>query len=281
MTERADNRLVELGLAKSRERAKALIMEGVVLVDGVRVMKASDPVRDDQVLSLKEDPIPFVSRGGLKLEKAAAKYKIDLSGRVCVDVGASTGGFTDCMLSHGARKVYAVDVGYGQLDWKLRNDERVVCMERRNARLMEPSWFDETPAFASCDVSFISIRLILPRIHDVLESGGEAVVLVKPQFEAGRDKIGKNGVVRDERIHLQVLSEAAAFALDTGFKILEIDFSPITGPKGNIEFLLYLKKPSADARSGYGAALSAPSTEEQLAALCESVVSAAHAELRT
>ncbi|MBO4878921.1 MAG: TlyA family RNA methyltransferase [Clostridia bacterium] len=242
MAERADNKLVELGLAKSRERAKALIMEGVVLLDGVRVMKASDPVKEGQILSIREDPIPFVSRGGLKLQKAVARWPIGLEGRICLDVGASTGGFTDCMLQHGANKVFAVDVGYGQLDWKLRNDPRVICMERHNARLMEPAWFDEVPSFASCDVSFISIRLILPRMFEVLSDDGEAVVLVKPQFEAGRNKIGKNGVVRDAKTHLEVLSEAAAFAVQTGFSIRGTDYSPITGPKGNIEFLLYLSK---------------------------------------
>lgn len=272
MAERVDNKLVELGLAQSRERAKALIMEGVVLLDGVRVMKASDPFREGQVLSLKEDPIPFVSRGGLKLKKAVERYSIDLADRVCVDVGASTGGFTDCMLQNGARKVYAVDVGYGQLDWKLRNDERVVCMERRNAREMERSWFDEAPAFASCDVSFISIRLILPRIAEVLLPGGEAVVLVKPQFEAGRNRVGKNGVVRDKKTHLEVLSGACSFAVESGFAIKAVDFSPITGPKGNIEFLMYLVLPGADTPDGV---LAGEALEEAV----EATVAAAHEAL--
>lgn len=271
MAERADNKLVELGLAKSRERAKALIMEGVVFLDGVRVMKPSDTVKNGQTLSIKEDPIPFVSRGGLKLEKAVKNYNIDLSGKLCLDVGASTGGFTDCMLMHGARKVYAVDVGYGQLDWKLRSDERVVCMERHNARLMEPSWFDDLPTFASCDVSFISIKLILPRMLEVLEAGGEAVVLVKPQFEAGRSKIGKNGVVRERSTHIEVLDEAARFALATGFSIKALDYSPITGPKGNIEFLLYLKKPPLGSVECID--------EAQLSCIAESIVQAAHSEL--
>ncbi|MBR3299697.1 MAG: TlyA family RNA methyltransferase [Clostridia bacterium] len=278
MAERADNKLVELGLAQSRERAKALIMEGVVLLDGVRVMKPSDPVKDGQVLSLKEDPIPFVSRGGLKLEKAVTKYGIRLENMVCVDVGASTGGFTDCMLKHGAIRVFAVDVGYGQLDWRLRNDERVVCMERHNARLMESAWFDETPSFASCDVSFISIRLILPRIFDVLAMGGEAVVLVKPQFEAGRNKIGKNGVVRERSTHLEVLNEAALFALNTGFSVLAVDHSPITGPKGNIEFLLYLKKPAEDADAAAGINGRDETAGQRLAELAGAVVDAAHSE---
>lgn len=266
---------MELGLAKSRERAKALIMEGVVFVDGVRVSKPSDPVKDGQILTVKEDPIPFVSRGGLKLEKAVKNYAIDLSERICLDVGASTGGFTDCMLMHGAKKVYAVDVGYGQLDWKLRTDERVVCMERHNARLMESAWFDEAPSFASCDVSFISIKLILPRMFEVLECGGEAVILVKPQFEAGRDRIGKNGVVRERSTHLDVLENAALFALQTGFLIKAVDYSPITGPKGNIEFLLYLVKPpyalNDDAKSD-------TIDEASIGEVAASVVEAAHNE---
>ncbi len=266
MSERVDQKLVELGLAQSRERAKALIMEGVVLLDGVRVMKPGDPVREGQELTLKEDPIPFVSRGGLKLKKAVERWEIDLRGMTCLDVGASTGGFTDCMLQNGARKVFAVDVGYGQLDWKLRSDPRVRCMERHNARLMEPAWFDEAPSFASCDVSFISIRLILPRMLEVLAPGGRAVVLVKPQFEAGRNKVGKNGVVREKKTHLEVLSEAALFAKSIGFSLLGMDFSPITGPKGNIEFLLYLLSgESAEALD-----------EEGIKTAAEEIVNAAH-----
>lgn len=242
MNKRADVLLVELGLAQSRERAKALIMEGAVYCGENKVMKASDAFPEDAVLRIKEDPIPFVSRGGLKLDKAVRKYGIDLSGAVCLDVGASTGGFTDVMLKNGASRVFAVDVGYGQLDWKLRNDSRVVCMERHNARLMEPSWFDSVPVFASCDVSFISLKLILPRIYECLSQEGEAVVLVKPQFEAGRERVGKNGVVRDAGTHYEVLTDIAHFTVGCGFKLLALDYSPITGPKGNIEFLLYLKK---------------------------------------
>lgn len=242
MPKRADVILVEQGLAQSRERAKALIMEGVVYYGEVKVAKASDTFPDGVELKVRENPIPFVSRGGLKLDKAVRKYAIDLSERVCVDVGASTGGFTDVMLKNGAKHVYAVDVGYGQLDWRLRNDDRVTCMERHNARQMEPAWFEETPSFASCDVSFISIKLILPRIFDCICDGGEAVVLVKPQFEAGRGKVGKNGVVREAATHLEVLVSAAEFAVSCGFKIAALDYSPITGPKGNIEYLMYLRK---------------------------------------
>ena len=265
MTKRADLLLVESGLAPGRERAKALIMEGVVYFGEVKVNKPSDTFPEDAALTVRENPIPFVSRGGLKLDKAVRKYGIDLSGKVCLDVGASTGGFTDCMLQNGAAKVYAVDVGYGQLDWRLRNDERVVCMERRNAREMEPSWFDLVPEFASCDVSFISIRHILPRMFDCLCSGGEAVVLVKPQFEAGRNKVGKNGVVRDRATHLEVLENAARLAVDCGFSILELDYSPITGPKGNIEYLMYLKKDAAGS--------------PDIKSLAEKVVDLSHEEL--
>lgn len=242
MAKRIDYAMVELGLAQSRERAKALIMEGVVLLNGVRVQKAGETFCEGQVIEIKDNPIPFVSRGGLKLQKAVDKYGIVLNDRICIDVGASTGGFTDCMLMHGAKKVYAVDVGYGQLDWKLRNDSRVVCMERHNARLMELGWFDEIPSFASVDVSFISIKLILPRLAECLAQEGEAVILVKPQFEAGRGKVGKNGVVREPSMHEEVLKDAVSFALENGFSVRAMDYSPITGPKGNIEFLLYLSR---------------------------------------
>ena len=246
MPKRADILLVELGFAQSRERAKALIMEGVVYFGENKVLKASDSFPDGAVLTVRENPIPFVSRGGLKLDKAVRKYGIDLKGAVCVDVGASTGGFTDCMLQNGAAHVYAVDVGYGQLDWRLRGDERVTCMERHNARQMEPSWFPVTPSFASCDVSFISIKLILPTIYNCLTEDGRAVVLVKPQFEAGRSKIGKNGVVRDKSTHIEVLTDAARLAQECGFSVHALDYSPITGPKGNIEYLMYLSKQNTD-----------------------------------
>lgn len=272
MANRVDSKMVELGLAQSRERARALIIEGVVLLDGVRVMKPSDTVRDGQTLSLKENPIPFVSRGGLKLQKAIDTYNISLDDRVCVDIGASTGGFTDCMLMHGAKKVFAVDVGYGQLDWKLRNDKRVVCMERHNARFMSPDWFDEQPSFASIDVSFISIGLIIPRLNECLAADGAAAVLVKPQFEAGRDKIGKNGVVRDEKTHIEVLTNAIALVRGNGFSVHGVEFSPITGPKGNIEFLLYLGHEQNAFECGMN--------EAELAEAVESTVQSAHSTLR-
>jgi 23S rRNA (cytidine1920-2'-O)/16S rRNA (cytidine1409-2'-O)-methyltransferase len=244
---RADMRLVELGLCESREKARAVIMSGNAFCGDVRVEKPGENVPEDCIIELRGAQNPFVSRGGLKLEKAVTKYGISLEGVTAMDVGASTGGFTDCMLRHGAAKVYAIDVGYGQLDWKLRTDERVIVMERTNARFMEPSWFAEKPDFASMDVSFISIRLILPGIYACLSEGARSVVLVKPQFEAGKGKVGKNGVVRDPAIHVQVLSDAARFAQQTDFMIEAMDFSPITGPKGNIEFLLILQK-RADGR---------------------------------
>lgn len=194
MANRVDSKMVELGLAQSRERARALIIEGVVLLDGVRVMKPSDTIRDGQILSLKENPIPFVSRGGLKLQKAIDTYQISLKDRVCVDIGASTGGFTDCMLMHGAKKVFAVDVGYGQLDWKLRNDERVVCMERHNARFMNLDWFDEQPSFASIDVSFISIGLIIPRLNECLSQAELRLFLLNRSLKQDAIKSAKTAL---------------------------------------------------------------------------------------
>ena len=231
MSQRIDSAMVEQGIAQSRERAKALIMEGVVLLDGVKVQKASDQCHEGQSITIKENPIPFVSRGGLKLQKAVDCYGVELKDKVCIDVGASTGGFTDCMLMHGAKKVYAVDVGYGQLDWKLRNDDRVVCMERHNARLMNPDWFSEIPAFASVDVSFISIKLILPRLAECLANDGEAVVLVKPQFEAGREKVGKKGVVRDKSVHKEVVEKILANLAEHELTVLGLSYSPIKGQK--------------------------------------------------
>ena len=238
---RADVRLVELGLAPSREKARTLIMAGEVFIDTLRIDKPGTAVPEDALLTVKEQAIPFVSRGGLKLDKAVRKYGLDFTDMVTMDVGASTGGFTDCMLQNGAKKVYAIDVGYGQLDWKLRNDPRVVVMERTNARNMEPDWFTEAPDFASMDVSFISVKLILPGIYKSLREGAQAVILVKPQFEAGREKVGKKGVVRERSVHLEVIRMVAAFAGSIGFEALHLEFSPIKGPEGNIEYLLHLR----------------------------------------
>ena len=242
MKKRLDVLTTEKGLFDSREKAKTSIMAGLVLVDGQVIDKPGTSVDEESEISLKEVLCPYVSRGGLKLEKALDTWNFSLQGAKAVDIGASTGGFTDCMLQRGASRVYCIDVGYGQLDWKLRNDPRVVVMERTNARNMEPDWFTEAPDFASMDVSFISVKLILPGIYKSLREGAQAVILVKPQFEAGRGRVGKNGVVRDKDTHRQVVEDTARFALDTGFSIRQIDYSPITGPKGNIEFLLLLEK---------------------------------------
>lgn len=264
---RADIRLVELGLAQSREKARSLIMAGEVYLDTARIDKPGASVPENCMLTVKEQTIPFVSRGGLKLDKAVRKYDLLLDGKVAMDVGASTGGFTDCMLQNGTKKVYAIDVGYGQLDWKLRNDPRVVVMERTNARNMEPDWFDEQPAFASIDVSFISVKLILPGMYRSLADDANAVVLVKPQFEAGRGKVGKNGVVREKEVHRQVVEETALFAKSLGFAVEQVDYSPITGPKGNIEFLLVLSKNGVQQ------------DEKNIMDTVKTVVDAAHEEL--
>lgn len=242
MSIRADVLLVQSNMAPSREKAQALIMAGVVFADGKRIDKAGAAVSENAVIEIKDDPIPFVSRGGLKLKKALEVFPITLEGKVAADIGASTGGFTDCMLQNGASKVYAIDVGYGQLDWSLRNDERVRVMERTNARFMEPGWFETLPEFASIDVSFISLRLILPALYHCLTDGGEVVALIKPQFEAGRNEVGKNGVVRDAEVHETVCRRTVEFAGETGYDVLGLSYSPITGPKGNIEFLMHLKK---------------------------------------
>ena len=239
---RLDVEMVNRGLCPSREKARALILAGEVRVNGVRADKAGQEIAEAAEITVVEDAIPFVSRGGLKLDKAVRTFPIDLNGRVCADIGASTGGFTDVMLKNGASHVYAIDVGYGQLDWTLRNDPRVTVMERTNARFMEPAWFPVPITFASIDVSFISLRLILPPLMNCLPEGGEVVALIKPQFEAGRAEIGKNGVVRDAAVHERVIREMLSFADQTGFAVRGLSFSPITGPKGNVEFLLYIQK---------------------------------------
>ena len=247
---RLDQALFARELVRSREQGRALIMEGKVLVNGVRAEKAGQFVRDEDVLAVKEDAVPFVSRGGLKLEKALKVFPISLDGCVCADIGASTGGFTDCILKHGGATVYAIDVGYGQLDWSLRQDPRVRVMERTNARYMEPGWFESPLDFASIDVAFISLDKILPALFPCLADGGGTVALIKPQFEAGREKIGKHGVVSDPAVHREVIERVWLGAEETGFSVEGLDFSPIRGPKGNIEFLLFLKKFSApDTRS--------------------------------
>lgn len=239
---RLDLLLVERGLEETRQRAQAVIMSGVVYVDGRKADKPGMAVPAGAVVEIRGDKLPYVSRGGLKLEKAMKAFPIRLEGAVCADVGASTGGFTDCMLQNGAAKVYAVDVGRGQLAWKLRNDPRVVCLERTNARYLSREQVPEALAFASVDVSFISLKLILPPLAALLEEGGQVVSLVKPQFEAGREKVGKKGVVRDPAVHLEVLERYMTHAEEAGLTVLGLTYSPIRGPEGNIEYLGFLQK---------------------------------------
>ena len=239
---RADVRLVELGLAPSREKARTLIMAGEVFIDTLRIDKPGTAVPEDALLTVKEQAIPFVSRGGLKLDKAVRKYGLDFTDMVTMDVGASTGGFTDCMLQNGAAKVYAVDVGTNQLAWKLRTDPRVVCLEKTNARTLTAEQVPDPLDFASIDVSFISLKLIFPVVRELLKKGGELVCLIKPQFEAGREQVGKKGVVRDAAVHLEVLEHFLEHAKENNFTILGITYSPIRGPEGNIEYLGYLRK---------------------------------------
>lgn len=246
---RLDIILTEQGLAPSREKAKALIMSGIVYVNDQKEDKAGSTFDDEtDRIEVRGSALRYVSRGGLKLEKAIDVFPIDLKGKVAVDIGASTGGFTDCMLQNGASKVYSIDVGYGQLDWKLRSDERVICMEKTNFRYVTPEDIGEKADFASCDVSFISLSRILGPAYAILKNEGEMVALIKPQFEAGREKVGKKGVVRDPSVHEEVIESVIGFALDAGFIIAGLDHSPIKGPEGNIEYLLYMRKPeNADA----------------------------------
>ena len=242
MKERLDVLLVKRNLAESREKAKAVIMAGNVFVEGQREDKAGTTFPDTVQIEVRGHVLPYVSRGGLKLEKAIANFDVSVDGKVCTDVGSSTGGFTDCMLQNGARKVFAIDVGRGQLDWKLRQDERVVCMEKTNIRYVVPEDLGEPIDFSSIDVSFISLTKVLEPIRNYLKEDGEIVALIKPQFEAGREKVDKKGVVREKSTHHEVIEKVALYAQSIGFKILNIDFSPIKGPEGNIEYLIHLKK---------------------------------------
>ena len=242
MKERLDVMLVKRGLADSREKAKAVIMAGIVYVDGQKEDKAGTTFPETVKIEARGNTLRYVSRGGLKLEKAMDRFGVELKGKVCMDCGASTGGFTDCMLQNGAVKVYSVDVGHGQLAWKLRNDERVVCMEKTNMRYVTADDIEELAQFVSIDVSFISLKKILPAVRRILVDGGEVVALIKPQFEAGREKVGKKGVVRDQKVHEEVIAMITEFAMDNSFKLLHLDYSPIKGPEGNIEYLLHMKK---------------------------------------
>lgn len=233
--------MVELGLVPSREKAKAIIMSGDVFVDGERCDKAGASVNADSKIEIVGNQLKYVSRGGLKLEKAMQKYSFSLQGKICMDIGASTGGFSDCMLQNGASKIYAIDVGYGQLAWSLRNDPRVINLERTNVRYLTDKQVPEPIDFASIDVSFISVTLVLPVLQQFLVPDGEIVCLIKPQFEAGKGKVGKKGVVREESIHLEVLKKIFDFCKEHQLCILHIDYSPIKGPEGNIEYLCHMK----------------------------------------
>ena len=246
MKERLDVLLIKRNLAESREKAKAIIMAGSVFVDGQREDKAGSSFQEDVQIEVKGHTLPYVSRGGLKLEKALAEFDVTVEGKVCTDVGSSTGGFTDCMLQNGAVKVYAIDVGRGQLDWELRQDDRVVCMEKTNIRYVTPADIGEPVDFSSIDVSFISLTKVLEPIRRYLKADGEIVALIKPQFEAGREKVGKKGVVREKSTHHEVIEKVAGYANSIGFEVLNINFSPIKGPEGNIEYLLHLRKCEGD-----------------------------------
>lgn len=240
--ERLDILLVEKGIAQSRERAKVFIMEGKVFVDGFRVDKCGTKVKVSSNIEFKGQDLPYVSRGGFKLEKAIKTFGLSVKGKCCLDIGASTGGFTDCMLQNGAEKVFSIDVGYGQFAWKLRIDPRVVCMERTNVRYVTHDQLGEYADFASIDVSFISLKTVLPPVLDLLTEKGEVAALIKPQFEAGREKVGKKGVVRDPETHKEVIEKIVKLADEYSLRILGLTYSPIKGPEGNIEYLIYLTK---------------------------------------
>ncbi|MBD8941147.1 MAG: TlyA family RNA methyltransferase [Clostridiales bacterium] len=242
MKERLDVLLVKGGFAESREKAKAIIMSGNVFVNNNREDKAGQTFDEKAIIEVRGNTLKYVSRGGLKLEKAMANFDVSIDGKICMDVGASTGGFTDCMLQNGAVKVYSIDVGHGQLAWKLRQDERVVCMEKTNIRYVTNEDIPDLIDFSSIDVSFISLTKVLGPVRNLLADNGQVVCLIKPQFEAGREKVGKKGVVRDKNVHIEVIEMVVEFAKSIGFNVLNLDFSPIKGPEGNIEYLLHIEK---------------------------------------
>lgn len=242
MKKRLDMYLVDNGFVPSREKARGIIMSGCVYVNNQKSDKAGDMVADTSTVEVRGGELKYVSRGGLKLEKAVASFNIDLTDKICMDVGASTGGFTDCMLQNGAKKVYSVDVGYGQLAWKLRQDERVVNLERKNIRFVDEVDVPDSLDFSSIDVAFISLKLVLPVVFRLLKPMGEGVALIKPQFEAGRDKVGKKGVVRDKQTHIDVIENVLAFTREIGFSVTAVTYSPIKGPEGNIEYLMHISK---------------------------------------
>ena len=265
--ERLDVLIVNKGLAESRELAKAHIMAGNVYVDGQKENKAGTKVSVDAHIELRGEKMPYVSRGGFKLEKAMKHFPIDLTDKICMDIGSSTGGFTDCMLQNGAKKVYAIDVGYGQLAWKLRNDERVVCMEKTNVRYITEDDISDKPMFASVDVSFISLtKVILPAVN-VMSEDAQMVCLIKPQFEAGREKVGKKGVVKDEKVHEETILKIIDFAFENNMNVIGVSFSPIKGPEGNIEYLIFLDRKNEGL------------TKEEAYKLAEDIVVASHGEL--
>ena len=239
---RLDVALTERGFAESREKAKALIMAGIVFVNNQKSDKAGNTVKPEDIIEVRGETLKYVSRGGLKLEKAMTAFSLNLNGFICADIGASTGGFTDCMLQNGASKVYAIDVGYGQLAWKLRTDERVINLERTNFRYVTEQQVPDALDFASVDVSFISLSLILPVMRTLLKDNGTAVCLIKPQFEAGKENVGKKGVVRDKSVHIAVINKIIGLIGENDFSLLGLDFSPVKGPEGNIEYLCYIKK---------------------------------------
>ena len=253
--QRLDLLMTERGLCDSRSRAQALIMSGAVFVDGQKCDKAGTPVADDAAVEVRGETCPFVSRGGLKLEKALREFGVDPTGYVCSDSGASTGGFTDCLLQKGAKKVFAIDVGYGQLAWALRTDPRVVCMERTNIRYVTPEDLGEPLDLSVVDVSFISLRLVLPAVQKLLKPTGQVLCLIKPQFEAGKDKVGKKGVVREKSTHVEVLEQFLGLADELGFTVRNLTFSPVKGPEGNIEFLGHLSMQPSDVERPDVAAL--------------------------
>ena len=269
MKKRLDVLVFEQGKAESREKAKALIMAGLVYADGKRCDKAGTSFPEEVSIEVRGSALPYVSRGGLKLEKALKVFPVELTGKVCLDIGASTGGFTDCMLQNGAVRVYSIDVGRGQLAWKLRNDPRVVCMEKTNIRYVKPEDLPELSDFASADVSFISLLKVLPAVKDLLKENSLIVCLIKPQFEAGRTQVGKHGVVKDPAVHEEVITKVLEAALSLGLQPEGLDFSPIKGPEGNIEYLALLKKKNDES----------PDAEPFTSEMIHSTVSRAHEEL--
>ena len=279
MKERLDVMLVNRGLATSREKAKAIIMSGIVYVDGQKEDKAGSMFEEKVNVEVRGTTLKYVSRGGLKLEKAMTHFGVQPQGKVCMDVGSSTGGFTDCMLQNGAVKVYAVDVGHGQLDWKLRNDPRVVCMEKTNIRYVTPDDIEDKIGLSSIDVSFISLTKVLGPVKALLADDGQVVCLIKPQFEAGREKVGKKGVVREKNTHLEVIRKVMEFASEIGFEILNLEFSPIKGPEGNIEYLLYLHKPEQASEETVTGEEALAKAEKECPVSPEQVVEEAHREL--